>query len=319
MLKRLAGALLLAGGAACHNNPTTPTSAFTLTCPPAISVETTMSQTRVTYPDPTTTGGQAPITTSCAPPSGSTFPVGTTSVNCQAMDARAHVAACRSFVNVARLPTLEATRFLAFGDSITAGEVTVPLPTSLDAGPFHALVVVPSASYPSQLQPTLQARYATQGAQIAVVNEGRSGESAVSGVPRLGQLLANGNHQVLLLLHGYNDLLGSGAAAIPRVSRALDDMARDGRARGLQVYIADMTPPIPGRQRSIPDSVIRAMNNEVRLIAIGEGAVLVDLYTALAPDVSRYIGVDGLHPTEAGYRRMADEFYVRIRETMEVH
>jgi lysophospholipase L1-like esterase len=29
--------------------------------------------------------------------------------------------------------------------------------------------------------------------------------------------------------------------------------------------------------------------------------------------VNRYIGVDGLHPTEAGYRCMADEFYVRIR------
>ena len=250
---------------------------------------------------------------------GSTFPVGTTAVNCQAADARAQTATCRSFVNVVRLPTLEATRFLAFGDSITAGEVTVPVPTSLDAGPFHALVVVPSASYPSQLLPTLQSRYATQAGQIVMVNEGRPAESAVSGVPRLAQLLANGNHQVLLLLHGFNDLLGSGSTAIPRVSRALDDMARDGRARGLQVYIAALTPPIPGRQRSIPDSVIRSMNDEVRLIAIGEGAVLVDLYAALAPDLNRYIGVDGLHPTEAGYRRMADEFYLRIRETLEVH
>ena len=59
------------------------------------------------------------------------------------------------------------------------------------------------------------------------------------------------------------------------------------------------------------------MNDEVRVIAAGEGATLVDLYTALASDVTRYIGVDGLHPTEAGYRRMADEFFARIRETME--
>jgi lysophospholipase L1-like esterase len=65
--------------------------------------------------------------------------------------------------------------------------------------------------------------------------------------------------------------------------------------------------------------VIRQMNDEVRVIAAGEGAELVDLYTALASDVNRYIGVDGLHPTEAGYQRMADEFFVRIRATLEAH
>jgi lysophospholipase L1-like esterase len=40
-------------------------------------------------------------------------------------------------------------------------------------------------------------------------------------------------------------------------------------------------------------------------------------YAALATDLTRYIGVDGLHPTEAGYQRMADEFFVRIRATLE--
>jgi lysophospholipase L1-like esterase len=207
--------------------------------------------------------------------------------------------------------------FLAFGDSVTAGEVSVPVATAMIA-PVLKFVVVPSASYPSQPVPVLQGRYSTQSGQITVVNEGRPGESAIAGVPRLGQLLANGNYEALLLLHGYNDLLGSGAAAIPRVSRALDDMPRDGRARGLRVYLAQLTPPIPGRQRSIPDAVIREMNDEVRIVAAGEGAVLVDLYSALLGDVKHYIGVDGLHPTETGYHRMADVFYLRIRETLEV-
>jgi hypothetical protein len=76
-------------------------------------------------------------------------------------------------------------------------------------------------------------------------------------------------------------------------------MARDARGRGLSVYLAQLTPPIPGRRRSIPDSMIRHMNDEVRVIAAGEGATLVDLYTALASG------------------RMADEFFARIRETME--
>ena len=130
-------------------------------------------------------------------------------------------------IDVVRLPTLDATRFLAFEDSITAGEVTVPMPLPIDAPPLLTMIVVPSASYPSQLMPQLQSRYATQATQIGMVNEGRPAESAVSGVPRLSQILANGNHQVRLLLHGYNDLLGSGEGAIPRLSRA----AMAGRAR----------------------------------------------------------------------------------------
>jgi lysophospholipase L1-like esterase len=309
----------MATAVACEDHPTSPSSEFTLTCPSPTTVQTTTSEAPVTYAAPASSGGKPPVATTCTPTSGSTFPVGTTIVTCQGTDARGATDTCHAVVDVVRLPTLDATRFLAFGDSITAGEVTVPMSPSIDAPPLLTMIVVPSASYPSQLMPQLQSRYATQATQIAMVNEGRPAESAVSGVPRLSQLLANGNHQVLLLLHGYNDLLGSGEAAIPRVAQALDDMARDGRSRGLHVYIAQLTPPIPGRQRSISDSVIRHMNDEVRIIAAGEGADLVDLYTALAADVTRYIGVDGLHPTEAGYRRMADEFYARIRQTLEAH
>lgn len=312
-------ALLIFSGAACDDSPTSPSSGFTLTCPAPVSVQTTTATTAVTFPAPTATGGQAPVTTSCTPASGSAFPAGTTIVNCQATDARSQTATCRATIIVVRLPTLDGTRLVAFGDSITAGEVTVPIGSLSDTHAIVPMIVVPSASYPSRLLPQLQARYSTQAGQIVMVNEGRSGESAVSGVPRLGQVLANGNYQVLLLLHGYNDLLGAGATAIPRVSRALDDMARDGRARGLAVYLAMLTPPIPGRSRSIPDSVIRQMNDEVRVIAAGEGAELVDLYAALASDVTRYIGTDGLHPTEAGYARIADEFFGRIRATLEAH
>jgi lysophospholipase L1-like esterase len=317
MLRRTVLALVLLTGAACDDNPTSPSSGFRLTCPAPVTVPSTTAMTPVTFAAPTASGGQAPVTTSCTPASGSAFPAGTTIVNCQATDARAQTATCQVTINVVRLPTLEATRFLAFGDSITAGEVTVPIGTMGDTPGILPLIVVPSASYPSRLLPQLQARYTTQAAELVMVNEGKPAESATSGVPRLGQVLANGNHEVLLLLHGYNDMLGSGASAIPRVSRALDDMARDARARGLRVYLAMLTPPIPGRQRSIPDAVIRQMNDEIRVIAAGEDAELVDLYTALAPDLTRYIGVDGLHPTEAGYQRMADEFFVRIRATLE--
>lgn len=316
MRLRASLALVALLAAACDDGPTSPSSSLALTCPAAVRVETTTSMTTVSYGAPAVMGGQPPVDTRCSPPSGSAFPAGITRISCQATDASSRTASCQTTVTVTRLPALAHTRFLAFGDSITSGEVTVPIGAAREPRLFTQ-VVVPAASYPSQLMTMLQGRYATQAGELVMVNAGRSGESVVQGVPRLAQLLANGDHEVLLLLDGYNDLLGSGSAAIPRVARALDDMAREARARGIDVYLAQLTPPIAGRSRSIPDSVIRDMNEEIQAVAAGEGAVLVDLYTALAPDTLRYIGVDGLHPTEAGYQRMAAEFFARIRETLE--
>ena len=200
--------------------------------------------------------------------------------------------------------TLTATRFLAFGDSLTEGEVT-------------GMGVVPSASYPAQLLTRLRARYPSQASQFEVTNAGRSGELVASGEPRLAQLLANSQTQALLLLDGYNDLLDYGAGGVNPAFVVMNRMAQDGRRRGARVFIGLMPPPIPGRQRSVPDEVVRAFNDRLREIAAGESAVVVDLYRALGTDVTRYIGIDGHHPTEAGYQRIADEFLARIAEELQ--
>jgi lysophospholipase L1-like esterase len=64
--------------------------------------------------------------------------------------------------------------------------------------------------------------------------------------------------------------------------------------------------------------VITEYNAWVRSLARGEGAVLVDLYAGMITDVPRYIGVDGLHPTEAGYERIAELVFAAIRQAFEV-
>ena len=38
----------------------------------------------------------------------------------------------------------------------------------------------------------------------------------------------------------------------------------------------------------------------------------------MLPDVFRYIGVDGLHPNEAGYTRIAELFFQAIQANLEV-
>jgi lysophospholipase L1-like esterase len=216
-------------------------------------------------------------------------------------------------VVVTQAPALTATRFLAFGDSVTAGEVTAPV----SGAPVMGLVVVPSASYPSRLQERLRSRYTSQASEVSVVNAGRSSELAHEGVPRLADLLANSQTQALLLLHGYSDVLDFGANGVSRAIGAMNDMARQGRLRGARVFVGLLTPSIPGRQRSVPDSVIRDYNDRLSSMIAGEGALRVNLYGALASDVNRYIGVDGLHPTEAGYQRIAEEFLSAIGAELE--
>ncbi len=81
----------------------------------------------VTYAVPSPAGGRAPATVNCSPASGDVFPVGPTRVTCTATDAAAATATCTFDVTVARVPQLTRTRFLAFGDSVTAGEVTAPV------------------------------------------------------------------------------------------------------------------------------------------------------------------------------------------------
>jgi len=209
--------------------------------------------------------------------------------------------------------TLTATRFLAFGDSLTEGEVTSPVGGAPGIVPT---VVVPSAAYPTRLQERLRSRYPAQASQFAVTNAGRSGELVAAGEARLAQALANSQTQALLLLDGYNDLLDYGAGGVSPATAVMDRMAREGRNRGARVFIGLMPPPIPGRQRSVPDDVVRRFNDELRAIAAGEGAAVVDIYSALSTDVGRYIGVDGHHPNEAGYQRIADEFLARIAEEL---
>ncbi len=70
-------------------------------CPPDTSVTTTNPAGKVVYyGTPGTVGGCPPITVTCNPPSGSTFPVGVTTVTCTATDAQGNTASCSFSVTV---------------------------------------------------------------------------------------------------------------------------------------------------------------------------------------------------------------------------
>ena len=94
-------------------------------------------------------------------------------------------------------------------------------------------------------------------------------------------------------------------------------MAGEARRRGARVFICTLPPGRPGRVQ-ILRSVLDAINDRMRQIARTEGAVLVDLDSALLPDVNANVSVDGLHLTPLGYRRVAETVFAAIRADLEI-
>jgi lysophospholipase L1-like esterase len=82
--------------------------------------------------------------------------------------------------------------------------------------------------------------------------------------------------------------------------------------------LATPPPGRPGGNRTINPLLLVDYANRMRRVAELEGVQLVDIYTLMLPDVQRYIGVDGLHPNELGYARMADLFFQAIQGALEV-
>ena len=302
--------------------PTTPpvsVPALTISCPADITLTAAASPANVTFAAPTTTGGVPPAQVTCTRQSGSAFTAGTSTVVCTAVDAASTSASCQFSVTVnVAAPRISRTRFLAFGDSVTAGEITAPASVTARGTPNYTLIVVPSASYPSQLLGMLRARYTDQATAVSMVNSGVPGEWAQDGARRLPGVLANQRPEAVLLLEGYNDLGASGTSGITAAATAIEQMAKESRNRGARVFLSTLPPPGPGGAKGIPLTQVLSLNVRIRQIAAGEGAVLVDAYDGLAVNVPRYVGVDGLHLTEAGYQKLAELFFNAVRGDLEV-
>ncbi len=323
----LVAAIVAGLAAACGDDPPTPIGPtpgpptiqlFAVACPAnVIGQSTSGGPVSIQVPAATTSGGVLPVTVSCSP-AGAPFPIGTTRVTCGATDASGATASCSFNVNIAP-PPLSRTTFLAFGDSMTAGEITAPVGIlGADGFPNFRQIVVPAESYPTKLGALLRSRYFTQASQFVVTNSGLPREWAVDGANRLPGVLTATTPQVVLLLAGANDL-----EAVPLPSSAdsaslgLLTMVRSARARGAAVFVATLPPGRPGGRLTLSPSLVLQLNGLIRAGAGREGATLVDLNAAMAADVNTLIGVDGLHPTEAGYQRMAETFFTAIRTAYE--
>jgi lysophospholipase L1-like esterase len=210
-------------------------------------------------------------------------------------------------------PRISRTKFLAFGDSFTAGEVTNP--TSAAPSGIHKLVLVPTASYPTQLQSQLRATYSSQAASITVVNSGEPSERILDGNQRFPGVFDANRPEVVLLMEGANGLPQVGPDISTGIMRIMVQKAKDGGAR---VFVGSMIPQVAGRPRATtPVSELTNYNNTLQIMSTQEGVTYVDLYNAMLPDAATLIGSDGLHPTESGYRKIADIFFASITAALE--
>jgi lysophospholipase L1-like esterase len=273
----------------------------------------------VSFDAPPVTGGQGSVSVSCSPSSGETFPIGTTAVKCTATDSLNRTASCEFPVTVSKLSQLSKTRFLAFGDSITAGEVTFPVGSSrIGAMAITKQVVVPSAAYPTLLAKTLQGRYSTQADLITVANYGMGGEKVINARNRYLSALSIVRPDVVMILDGLNDIAAGENGAASSAASEIRVWVAEARSRGMTVFVATPPPSRPGGNRTINPLLLVDWANRIRDISARDGAGLVEIYNTMLPDAQRYIGVDGLHPNEQGYAKIADIFFQTIQGAFEV-
>jgi lysophospholipase L1-like esterase len=218
------------------------------------------------------------------------------------------------------------TQFVAFGDSITAGEDGESTPTSIVDGRiiFFNPIVNPAIAYPTVLEQALKARYGFQSTSIHVSNHGTPGLAAAD--PEAadsfrGALTVPGN-QVILIMIGTNDLYEAHQAtdAATRVTQALNaiqSMARSAKAANLRVYVSTIPPmnSLAARGSIYGWELVSSFNDRVRGVATVENVNLVDVYAAFRGDLA-LLGSDGVHPNALGYQRIANTFFDAINSTL---
>jgi lysophospholipase L1-like esterase len=300
--------------------PTT-TNPPQIACPADVTVTGVAAASQaVLYPTPTVTDGLAPVTTTCSPVSGASFPLGATTVSCAANDAMARQAACSFTVRLTGM-SIAAKKFSAIGDSITIGENGERL-----------FVDTPNA-YPTRLQVALETTYPGQG--IVVANHGDGGKRMDAILSNLLKYVTAEKPDAVLLEGGYNDLLGecgNGPTNTGRCREAIQsavpigfrDLIRKSKEapRSVQyVFVMTLTPPGPVEKgaredKRISNDAIVQTNARIRQVAAAEGAVLVDVYPLFQGHEAEYVDVDGLHIRPAGYQVIANAFFSAIQQTI---
>lgn len=214
---------------------------------------------------------------------------------------------------------LGATRFMAFGDSITWGQIS-----SFDGSILFDQL--PGTEYPVQFDNQLESAFPSQN--FTVTNEGVPGEWALQAISsgRFAQRMAAQRPQVLLLLDGINDL--NNAQSTTATVAYLQQMVELARLYNTTVFIGTMFQTCVSDNNGVirqnaADRIV-GFNNAVKAMAAGrQNVYVVDLYTVFGNNCGPnggigILGGDGLHPNPSGYSVMATAFANAVRSVFTV-
>jgi acyl-CoA thioesterase-1 len=181
-------------------------------------------------------------------------------------------------------------RIVILGDSLTAG-LGLPI----------------DQSYPT----LLQQRLTEQGLNYEVVNAGVSGDTSAGGLSRLDWAL-DGDVRVLVVALGGNDAL----RGLPpeALQRNLAEIIERAQARKIRVVLAGMeAPPNYGRD------YIVSFHKVYPALAKEYGVAFVPFLLQNVAGVDRLNQPDGIHPTAAGARIVADNVWAVLKPLVEDH
>jgi lysophospholipase L1-like esterase len=167
------------------------------------------------------------------------------------------------------------------------------------------------------LERLLLARYSSQASTLFVANYGLGGERTPNARDRFIAGLNFVRPEVVILLEGANDIPAGENGAASTAAANVRAMADEAQRRGIRVFIGTPVPGKPGF-RQINTFLLVDYVSRMRTVAAQSGATLIDFYALMLPEADRLIGIDGLHPNEAGYAKMADIVFQAIQSAFEV-
>lgn len=192
---------------------------------------------------------------------------------------------------VAPVPTrpveIAATRIVVLGDSLSAG-----------------LGLAESEAFPAVVQVLLR----DAGYSVEVVNAGVSGDTTAGGISRLDWILKQQPDLLVVELGGNDALRGQALENTEKNLRQIIDRARE---KGARVLLLGMDVPT----NYGPDYALDFAEMYER-IARDEGIPLVPGFVREVGSDPSLLQPDGLHPTAAGQRRLAETLIPYLEEML---
>ena len=143
------------------------------------------------------------------------------------------------------------------------------------------------------------------------VGRGISGQTTPQMLVRFRQDVIALKPKVVVILAGTNDIAGNtGPSTIEMIEDNLASMTEVAQANGIRVVLSSVLPvyDYPWKPGLEPAPKIMALNAWMKEFAARCGAIYLDYHSAMQDErhgMKADLAYDGVHPNEAGYRKMA--------------